>query len=99
MPFTFTTLNAATATGPGSTFTFDLPTSEVTMQWSGAGTSGNIWLQLSLDGVNFSDVMQGTGDNGLITSSGHIAVAARARLANLTSGNSVTAVLAVEPNF
>ena len=96
MSFTSPTLSGATTTGPGSTFAFDLPKSKVTMQWSGAGAAGNIWLQLSLDGVNFFDVVQGTGDGGLMTANTHIAVAARGRVANLSGGASIDAVIAVE---
>jgi hypothetical protein len=78
------------------------PYRKVTMQWftTDSGTSTHIDLQLSLDGVNFFDVVQGVGPSGVITSDGQIAVAARARLQNLTPGGpnpTITAIIGVEP--
>jgi hypothetical protein len=100
MSFTFTSLNAVGSDqigNAGSVFTFDLPKSKVTMQVFGGGGSTNVWLQLSLDGVNFVDVQQALAGSPIVTSDGHIAIAARARLANMTAGDALTAIIAVEP--
>lgn len=100
MSFTIKTFDAVGSDqigNSGSIFTFNLPKSKVTLQWFGGGASGNIWLQLSLDGTNFVDVLQGTGNSGFVTSDDHIAVAARARLANMTVGDTLTAIIGIEP--
>jgi hypothetical protein len=57
-----------------------------------------VWLQLSLDGVNFVDIVEATGSgvNSIVTSDGPIALAARARLASVGFG-SATAIIAIEP--
>lgn len=82
----------------GAVLSFDVPKSKVTMQCFGGGASMVVWLQLSLDGVNFSDVAEVTASTPpFATSDQYVAVAARARLANMTAGNAVTAIIGVEP--
>lgn len=98
MSFTFVSLNNVDTNGMlGDVFTFDRPKSKVTMHCIGGGASLNVWLQLSLDGVNFFDAAEALAGSPVVTSDDHIGIAARARVSNLSAGTNITAIIGVEP--
>lgn len=88
-------LNAATATGVGTTISFDCPKSNVSMQvvLTGSPTTVSVPLEGTVDGVTFIQLVlfnQGSGNNAIVASSGKPVVAVRANLTVLTGGTSPT---------
>lgn len=106
MTFALKVFDAVGPDAAGTTseiFTFDTPKSKISLQWVTTNelNSVAIWLQLSLDGVNFADVVEGTAISGFVTSDDHVAVAARARLQAFPNNGpttpTLTAFIGVEP--
>jgi hypothetical protein len=101
----FTSLNAATAVGPGAPKTFDDLQANVTMQVvvTGAPTSFEVDLEVSLDGFNWVAVNNSTHTPWIGTlypgaMNGMVVLAVRANLVALVGGTSptVTAIIATE---
>ncbi|SRR6266704_5754025 len=108
MSFTFKSFDAVGPFSPvgseklnGSGFSFDVPKSKITMQWSTIGTVTHVGisLEVSLDGVNFFNVSSNSGSSGIVTFDQHIAVAARASISSFTgdADATLTAVIGIEP--
>jgi len=92
-------LNAVTSDTDGDVLAFNSPKNVYSMQYIATIPSGsaNVYLEASLDGVNFFIVQNVTlGANVIASVSGsQPALFIRARAAGLASGRAVTALVAV----
>lgn len=95
----FTSVSAATSTGPGSSLDLDGTASEVTMYvaLTGAPSSSTVSIQISLDDAHWSSIGSVSGGGFVTPSNSHLFRYVRANVTDLTGGTSptVTAVLAV----
>lgn len=92
-------LSGATAVGPGSSIVFDAPRQNISLQVSFTGSSAPaVLLEGSIDGVNFTQLaywIEGTAVSGaIVQSTGTLVAMARANIAVVASGVSVTAAIA-----
>ena len=92
-------LNAVTSDADGDVLAFNSPKTVYSMQYIATIPSGSatVYLEASLDGVNFFSVQNAVLGANAIGSllGGHPAMFIRARVAGLASGRTMTAFVAV----
>lgn len=88
-------IDAATAPVVGDAIVFDKPRSPISMQIFATGdpSGGTVFLELSLDGVNFTRGLSVSFGGQLIGAVDIPAVAARANLISLSGGTSPEATV------
>ena len=83
-------LDATSATGPGSVLTLNKPTSSFSMQTTSTGSpSYSVLLEVSIDGVNFVIAGSSTSD-GITSGPPYAVLSIRANLVSISGGVSPT---------
>lgn len=93
-------LNAVTSDANGDVLAFNSPKTVYSMQYNATIPSGSatVYLEASLDGVNFFSVQNavlGSNAIGYLSATSPPALFIRARAAGLASGRTITALVAV----